>query len=76
LTVFNAQAADITVSSRFSGGTIFHIDGFINVGDERGFTRIASQYFAQRFLGNPQRLCSKLSCLALSIACDLRLPIS
>jgi hypothetical protein len=36
--------AKIYVTSRFWGGTIIHIDGFINEGDEETFGRVASQY--------------------------------
>jgi hypothetical protein len=39
-----AQAANIYVTTRFWGGANIHITGFVNVGDEKRFARIASQY--------------------------------
>ena len=39
-----AQAADIYATSRFWGGTIIHLEGWINQGDDQKFARLASRY--------------------------------
>jgi hypothetical protein len=40
------QTANIYVTARLFGGTIIHIDGRINEGDEKNFAHIASRYSA------------------------------